>query len=110
MKNLTISRKTLHRCSQLCKCDVLDAATRQPRPAQRPRSGGRARSRRPTGSSPSRWPCSCSPPDDDDGEDGDGEDGRVPVRHLDRLVHVDVGEEVRAAAPLAILVEAIRPT
>ena len=36
--------------------------------------------------------------------------GRVPVRHLDRLVHVDVGEEVRAAAPLAILVEAIRPT
>ena len=36
--------------------------------------------------------------------------GSVPVRHLDRLVHVDVGEEVRAAAPLAILVEAIRPT
>ena len=86
---------------------MLDAATRQPRPAQRPRSGGRARSRRPTGSSPSRWPCSCSPPDDDD---DDGEDRRVPVRHLDRLVHVDVGEEVRAAAPLAILVEAIRPT
>ena len=96
---------------------MLDAATRQPRPAQRPRSGGRARSRRPTGSSPSRWPCSCSPPDDDgedddddDVDDDDGEDGRVPVRHLDRLVHVDVGEEVRAAAPLAILVEAIRPT
>ena len=127
MTNLTISRTTLHRCSQLCKCDVLDAATRQPRPAQRPRSGGRARSRRLTGSSPSRWPCSCSPPDDDgeddddddvddddgeddDGDDDDGEDGRVPVRHLDRLVHVDVGEEVRAAAPLAILVEAIRPT
>ena len=36
--------------------------------------------------------------------------GRVPVRHLDRLVHVDVGQEVGAASPLTILVEAVRPS
>ena len=36
--------------------------------------------------------------------------GRVPVRHLDGLVHVDVGEKVRAASPLTVLVEPVRPT
>ena len=35
---------------------------------------------------------------------------RVPVCHLDGLVHIDVGQQVRASPALAVLVQTISPT
>ena len=35
---------------------------------------------------------------------------RVPVCHLDGLVHIDVGQQVRASPSLAVLVQTISPT
>ena len=45
-----------------------------------------------------------------DEERPDGLRGRVPVGHLDGLVHVGVVHQVRRAALLHVLVQAVRPT